>query len=201
MRAKHARTTADFVGTSLSRQRVRGQRGAATVELALVLPLFLLVVFGMIEFGLTYNNYISLRQGAREATRQGAVGNFGTAVTSSCQLTGTTGASTDIQDLMCQAKNQIGLAHGNLRVKVLAGSSADFSSAGTFAKGDSLIICVMYPVDPIVKFASPVLGGAVLKTKSSTRIETSYPNTETGGQETALAGTDWNWCTVSASAP
>ena len=169
------------------------------VELAIILPLFLVLVFGVIQFGLTYNNLITLRQGTREAARQGAVGNFGS--TSSCSLTGVSGSpSTDVQKLMCLAQSQIGLKYSNTRVKVLSGS-ADFSSAGTFQKGEALIVCVEYPVDAMAKFVTPVLGSATLKTKTAMRIETSYTSTETGGQETALNGGDWSWCTVSGSAP
>jgi hypothetical protein len=181
------------------RDRGRGERGAALVELAIILPLFVILVFGIIEFGLTYNNYITIRQGTREAARQGAVGNFGS--TSSCSLTGLTGSpSADMQKLMCLAKNQIGLSYANTRVKIMSGS-ADFSSSGTFQKGESLIVCTENPVDATAKFVSPVLGSSVLKSKTAMRIETSYSSTETGGQETALSGGDWSWCTVSGAAP
>lgn len=184
---------------SVARRRARGERGAALVELAIILPLFVVLVFGLIEFGITYNSYIALRQGTREAARQGVVGNFGS--TTSCSLTGVTGSpSTDVQKLMCLAKQQVGLSFANTRVKVLSGSP-DFSSPGTFATGDSLIVCTEYPVDSVAKFVSPFLGGAVLKTKTSMRIEAGYVNTETGGQETALGGGDWSWCTVSSSSP
>ena len=169
------------------------------VELAIILPIFLLLVFGVIQFGITYNNLITIRQGTREAARQGAVGNFGS--TTSCSLTGVTGSpSSDVQKLMCLAKQQIGLSYANTRVKVLSGS-ADFTSSGSFQKGEALIVCVEYPVDAMAKFVSPVLGGAVLKSKTSMRIETSYSSTETGGQETALSGGNWGWCTVSGAAP
>ena len=169
------------------------------VELAIILPIFLLLVFGVIQFGITYNNLITLRQGTREAARQGAVGNFGS--TTSCSLTGLTGSpSTDIQKLMCLTKQQIGLSFANTRVKVISGS-ADFTSSGTFQKGEAIIVCVEYPVDAMAKFVTPVLGTAVLKTKTSMRIETSYTSTETGGQETALSGGNWGWCTVSGAAP
>ncbi len=169
------------------------------VELAIILPIFLLLVFGVIQFGITYNNLITLRQGTREAARQGAVGNFGS--TTSCSLTGVTGSpSTDIQKLMCLAKQQIGLNYANTRVKVLSGS-ADFTSSGTFQKGEAIIVCVEYPVDAMAKFVTPVLGSAVLKTKTSMRIETSYTSSETGGQETALSSGNWSWCTVSGAAP
>ena len=169
------------------------------VELAIILPIFLLLVFGVIQFGITYNNLITLRQGTREAARQGAVGNFGG--TTSCSLTGLTGStSTDVQKLMCLAKQQVGLSYANTRVKVLSGS-ADFTSSGTFQKGESIIVCVEYPVDAMAKFVTPVLGTATLKTKTSMRIETSYTSTQTGGQETALNGGNWSWCTVSGAAP
>jgi hypothetical protein len=180
-------------------RRARGERGASMVELAIILPLFLAIVFGVIEFGITYNNLITIRQGTREAARQGAVGNFGS--TTSCSLTGVSGSpSTDIQKLMCLAKQQIGLSYANTRVKILSGS-ADFSSSGSFQKGEAIIVCVEYPVDTMAKFVTPVLGSAVLKSKTSMRIETSYSSTETGGQETALSSGDWSWCTVSGAAP
>jgi Flp pilus assembly protein TadG len=179
-------------------RRARGESGASMVELAIILPIFLLLVFGVIQFGITYNNMITIRQGTREAARQGAVGNFGS--TTSCSLTGVTGSpSSDVQKLMCLAKQQIGLNYGNTRVKVLSGS-ADFTADGTFQKGESLIVCVEYPVDAMAKFVSPVLGGATLKSKTSMRIETSYSSAQTGGQETPKSGS-WSWCTVSGAAP
>jgi Flp pilus assembly protein TadG len=45
------------------------QSGAAAVELALVLPILLLLVFGIIDFGRAYNAKISLAQAAREGAR------------------------------------------------------------------------------------------------------------------------------------
>jgi hypothetical protein len=101
---------------------------------------------------------------------------------------------------MCMTKQQIGLSYANTRVKILSGS-ADFTSSGSFQKGEALIVCAEYPVDAMAKFVSPVLGSTVLKTKTAMRIETSYSSSETGGQETALSGGDWSWCTVSGAAP
>ena len=47
----------------------RGDRGAAAVELALVLPVLMLLVLGIIDFGLAYNRQITLSGGAREGAR------------------------------------------------------------------------------------------------------------------------------------
>src|SRR5216684_4278997 len=89
-----------------------GERGAAMVEFALVIPLLVTVLLGIIDFGIIYNGWISLRQGS--------VANFG--MSASCTLTfagGGSAPSTDLQKLMCLAKNQIGLDATATRIKVL----------------------------------------------------------------------------------
>jgi Flp pilus assembly pilin Flp len=50
------------------------QEGAAAVEFALLLPLLVLLLFGMIEFGLAFNTRIQATNAAREAARQAVVG-------------------------------------------------------------------------------------------------------------------------------
>lgn len=52
----------------------REERGATLVEFALVLPVILLLVFGMIEFGRVLNAQIVIRNAAREGARAGSVG-------------------------------------------------------------------------------------------------------------------------------
>lgn len=47
----------------------RRERGAAMVEMAIVLPLLLLLVFGIIEFGRLYNAQVTLTHAAREGIR------------------------------------------------------------------------------------------------------------------------------------
>jgi Flp pilus assembly protein TadG len=45
------------------------ESGASAVEFALILPLFLLLVFGMIDFGRAYNMQMTLTDAAREGVR------------------------------------------------------------------------------------------------------------------------------------
>ncbi len=57
-----------------SSRRGARDRGAAAVEFALVFPLLLLIVFGIIDFGRALNAQITLTQAAREGARLDAVG-------------------------------------------------------------------------------------------------------------------------------
>jgi Flp pilus assembly protein TadG len=49
-------------------------RGAVAVEFALLLPVLLLIVFGIIDFGRALNAQITLTQAAREGARLAALG-------------------------------------------------------------------------------------------------------------------------------
>lgn len=49
------------------------ERGATAVEFALVLPVLLLMVLGMLEFSRAYNTQISLSGAAREGAREMAI--------------------------------------------------------------------------------------------------------------------------------
>jgi len=50
--------------------------GAAAVEFAILLPLFLVLVFGLITGGIAFERWINVTQGAREASRFGATYSF-----------------------------------------------------------------------------------------------------------------------------
>jgi Flp pilus assembly protein TadG len=53
---------------------VRSQNGQTMTEFALVLPLLALLLFGVIQFGIAFNNYITLTDAVRAGARKGAVG-------------------------------------------------------------------------------------------------------------------------------
>jgi Flp pilus assembly pilin Flp len=52
----------------------RDQDGAAAVEFALLLPLLVLLLFGLIQFGLAFNTKIQATNAAREGARMAVVG-------------------------------------------------------------------------------------------------------------------------------
>lgn len=66
-----SRTDRSRRGPAATRRPVDG--GAAAVELAIVLPILLLVMFGIIDLGRLMNQQITLTEAAREGARVGAL--------------------------------------------------------------------------------------------------------------------------------
>jgi Flp pilus assembly protein TadG len=52
---------------------IRSERGQTMTEFALVLPLLVLLLFGVIQFGIAFNNYITLTDAVRSGARKGTV--------------------------------------------------------------------------------------------------------------------------------
>ena len=61
--------------TTLLPHRVsrRGEQGQTVTEFALVLPLLALLLFGVIQFGIIFHQYVTLTDAVRAGGRQGAV--------------------------------------------------------------------------------------------------------------------------------
>jgi Flp pilus assembly protein TadG len=53
---------------------IRSQKGQSIVELALILPIIIIILFGIIEFGRIFYSYIVITNAAREGARLGSVG-------------------------------------------------------------------------------------------------------------------------------
>src|SRR5438094_1149840 len=52
---------------------LRDQRGQSMTEFALVLPILALLLFGVIQFGILFNNYVTLTDAVRAGARKAAV--------------------------------------------------------------------------------------------------------------------------------
>jgi Flp pilus assembly protein TadG len=66
-----------FLRTITSRcgsARARSEDGGALVEFALVVPMLLLLVFGIVDFGRAFQSSITLTNATREGARLGATG-------------------------------------------------------------------------------------------------------------------------------
>jgi len=55
------------------RNRIADQQGQSLVELALVLPALMLILVGILQFGIVFKQYITLTDAVREGARKAAV--------------------------------------------------------------------------------------------------------------------------------
>ena len=55
------------------RRQLKRQQGQAMVEFVLVAPILLLLVIGIVQFGILLNNYVTLTDAVRVGARQAAV--------------------------------------------------------------------------------------------------------------------------------
>jgi Flp pilus assembly protein TadG len=63
-------------------RRWRNDHGASAVEFALVLPVLVLLLFGIAQFGITFSQWLAIEHAAREGARWGSLGYDSVAVTS-----------------------------------------------------------------------------------------------------------------------
>jgi len=56
------------------------EKGASAVELALVLPILLMLLFGIFQFGLVFNSYLAVTHAAREGARLASVDKYSESV-------------------------------------------------------------------------------------------------------------------------
>jgi Flp pilus assembly protein TadG len=109
------------------RRRRRDHRGQALVEFALTLPIFVLLIFGLIDVGRFVFSNSALSQAAREGARVGAVQAFWMGSTDpSCNQPGGPVCPADV---------------AALRANVLAATNGMMSGVGTVVDADLYTSC------------------------------------------------------------
>ncbi|MGY3320126.1 TadE/TadG family type IV pilus assembly protein [Arthrobacter sp. TE12232] len=89
------------------------ERGAAAVEFALLAPVLIMLLLGIMEFGRAYNVQISLSSAAREGVRVMAIGNDTTAARTAAKNAATAlqpplaDANISISPAVCTAGAQV----------------------------------------------------------------------------------------------
>lgn len=150
-------------------------RGAAAVEFALVVPLLLLLVMGILDYGRFFFDSVSLRQGAREGARQAVVQMYAASCT-----TGTVGAK-----IACTAKAASDVTLGTPVVYIPA-------VTGGWAQGSQLLVC-MASREQGTGFV-PLPAGGFLKTKTYMSIEVGSPVDPSFISAVDPTGNNWSWC-------
>lgn len=165
------------IARGLLRHRRRSERGAALVEFALVVPIFILLVMGTIDFANAFNDYNSVRQGVREGARQVVVAKW--------DSTGCSGSSA--AKVACLTKQRIGLDAARTRVKVVV--------EGPYEPGEDVTVCAMYQAKSITGMFSVMLNSKALTSRITMRIEQlDSTNPLVTYAESPLSGQDWSWC-------
>jgi Flp pilus assembly protein TadG len=129
--------------------RCRDERGASAVEFALVVPFLLLIVFGIIVYGMVFAQSLSLSNAARQAARSGVVEG-----TSSCDEI--TSMAHDAADTMGMDGDDasVSIAVGpdkNHTTTVCGGGGSTEPCEGT-AAATNVYVTLTYDTDPVVPF-------------------------------------------------
>jgi hypothetical protein len=167
-----------------SRVRRRDERGVALVEFAVVAPLLVAIVAGIIDFGFLFNDVISVRQGTRDAARNAAVGKFGS--DTSCTTTG--GVSGGALKVICMAKGRDDIPDADTALRIVVGA-VGCSGAACYAVGQPIAICEQDRYRAISGMTTAIVG-KVVTTRTVLRIEAVSP-TDTlasDSSETPLSG-------------
>lgn len=127
-----------------------------------MLPVLVALVMGIIDFGFSFNDWISVRQGGRDALRQVIV-DTSPSGTWSCNHGTFSAASTDALAMDCFTKDRVGLDANKTAVSIY------FS--GAFNAGQPVKVCVLYETGSTTGFYNTILSGKILSTEVESLIE------------------------------
>jgi Flp pilus assembly protein TadG len=163
--------------------RRRDTQGAAAVELALVSLLLFPLLFGIVDYGLWFNDSLNTRQGVREGARMAVVQNGTAAPGSTCA--GQVGAPR----MACITSELISPTAGTAYVRLLVPSG--------WKRGNPLVVCGMTKVDGVTG-VTPLPSDALVRSKTQMSIEVDTTPVNNGAPTTVTTGTpagaSWGWC-------
>ena len=129
-------------------KRMKDQRGQTMVEFALCLPVMCLLLFGVIQFGIVFNNYVTLTDAVRAGARKAAVSrNLGAASAVAAAQTAVRDSAADLD-----------------KTKL-----ANPTVTSTWAHADPVTVCAQYPYG--VNLIGVVVASGNLKSCTKERVE------------------------------
>lgn len=127
--------------------KLNNEKGQALVEFAIILPVLLLVLLGIMEFGMMINSYLTIQNASREGARLGIVG----------------GTTDEIKSRVAAVSPNLNAADLNVSVS---------PDDGNRNSGDTLTVTVDYNYHTIVPFITNFINNIiVLNASTSMRIE------------------------------
>ena len=127
-------------------RRFDEERGQAMVELAIVLPIFLMLVFGIIQFAIVFNHYQTLTDAVRVGARQAAI---------SRNLSN----PTAVTEARLRKAAQASLQDSDLAVEV----------DSSWAQGSDVTVRASYPYE--INIIGVVVKSGRLKSETTERVE------------------------------
>src|ERR671925_2001617 len=151
--------------------RCRDDRGVALTEMALVLPLLLLLILGMIDFGKAINYWIDNTHLANEGARLAVVNkNPGGATSLQDYLRGQTSSAEERYPNPVQGTQRS--AHSmTVNICYYSGSSGALINSGTPTVGDTVEVIVKYDYDWLRGFPFPGDPTTTIGGKAAMRLE------------------------------
>jgi Flp pilus assembly protein TadG len=134
--------------THTPRISLRSSDGQTLVEFAIVLPLLALLLFGVIQFGIVFNNYIDLTDAVRAGARTAAV---------SRQTTDPTGPTGVTQQAVVNSAGDITINPTNVTV------------TSDWLPGDPVSVQATYPYS--ISLFGVVVASGNLQSKTTERVE------------------------------
>jgi len=129
------------------KRTIKNEQGQTMTEFAFVLPILLVLLFGIIQFGIVFNNYVSLTDAARAASRKGAVSRNASDPKGDCETTGYAAGS-------------------NLRNP---GTDFVLTCSSSWAIGSDVTVTARYPYD--INLLGWVVASGQLNTTMKERVE------------------------------
>lgn len=151
----------------------RGEEGAALVEFALILPLAVLVLFGLIDFGFIFQSYSQLRNGVEDGARLASINNASYTAPAGCGPT--SGSATPTTDLVCAIVGDInppliGISSGTLTVGIAINTPSTPNSTGQ----QDIVVCASGVLNSTSGLLAKMLLGSHMGS-SSTILAASSP--------------------------
>lgn len=126
---------------------MKSQKGQTLVETALILPIILMLLFGITDFGRILHVYLTLDHAGREAARGATVG-----------------SEDDV--ILLQINNATaGLDENKLQIAITPQGKVNRAS------GSDVIIKLTYPVDFLTPIIGQVIGSIELENTTVMRVE------------------------------
>jgi len=129
----------------IAAKTARNERGQAMVETAIVLPLLLIVLLGLIQFGLVFRDYLALVDAVRAGAREAAV-------------------SRDVPNPRGAAETRVKAAAADLDLNEL-----DIDVESTWAQGSEVRVTATYPYE--INLLGVVVKSGDLQSETGERVE------------------------------